>query len=75
MDFRKILVFIGFTFGLNNLKIKNMKKLAILFSLFFLVLGGSIEAQSGHYKGGKGSSHKGGKYKNSSTNNHYKKRK
>jgi len=32
-----------------------MKKLAILFSLFFLVLGGSIEAQSGHYKGGKGS--------------------
>lgn len=52
-----------------------MKKSAILFSLFFLVLGGSIEAQSGHYKGGKGSSHKGGKYKNSSTNNHYKKRK
>lgn len=51
-----------------------MKKAVILFSLFFLVLGGSIEAQ-GRYKGGKGSSHKGGKYKNSSTNNHYKKRK
>lgn len=30
---------------------------------------------SGTYKGGKGSSHKGGKYKNSSTNNHYRKRK
>lgn len=50
-----------------------MKKLVVLFSLFFLVLGGSIEAQSGHYKSGKGSSHKAGKYKNSSTNNHYKK--
>jgi len=52
-----------------------MKKLVVLFSLFFLVLGGTIEAQSGHYKSGKGSSHKGGKYKNSKTNNHYKKRK
>ena len=52
-----------------------MKKLVVLFSLFFLVLGGNIEAQSGHYKSEKGSSHKGGKYKNSKTNNHYKKRK
>ncbi|MBW1655240.1 hypothetical protein [Flavobacterium quisquiliarum] len=52
-----------------------MKKLAVLFSLFFLILGSSIEAQSGHYKGEKGSSHKEGKYKNSSTHNHYKKRK
>jgi hypothetical protein len=52
-----------------------MKKLIVLCSLFFLVLGGNIEAQSGHYKGGKGSSHKGGKYKNASTHNHYKKRK
>ncbi|MDA6072303.1 hypothetical protein NJT12_21990 [Flavobacterium sp. AC] len=52
-----------------------MKKLVVLFSLIFLVLGGTIEAQSGHYKNGKGSSHKGGKYKNASTKNHYKKRK
>lgn len=51
-----------------------MKKLVVLFSLFFLVLGGNIEAQSGHYKNGSGSSHKGGKYKNASTGNHYKKR-
>lgn len=52
-----------------------MKKLAVLFSLFFLIAGSTIEAQSGHYKSGKGSSHKGGKYKNASTGNHYKKRK
>lgn len=52
-----------------------MKKLVVFFTLFFLILGGNIEAQKGHYKSGKGSSHKGGKYKNSSTNNHYKKRK
>lgn len=76
MDFRKILIFIGFTFELlNQFKIKIMKKLVVFFTLFFLVLGGNIEAQKGHYKSGKGSSHKGGKYKNSSTNNHYKKRK
>lgn len=30
---------------------------------------------SGTYKGGKGSSHKGGSYKNSSTGNHYRHRK
>jgi len=29
---------------------------------------------TGHYAGGKGSSHKGGHYKNSSTNDHYRKR-
>jgi hypothetical protein len=29
----------------------------------------------GYYKNGKGSSHNGGKYKNSSTNDHHKKRK
>ncbi|GAB3249056.1 hypothetical protein GCM10027296_12270 [Chitinimonas naiadis] len=27
--------------------------------------------QGGHYAGGKGSSHKGGAYKNARTNNHY----
>ena len=32
-------------------------------------------AQGGHYKNGKGSSHKGGKYKNKATGNHYRKRK
>ncbi|MFV5695191.1 hypothetical protein ACM55G_07105 [Flavobacterium sp. LB3P122] len=52
-----------------------MKKLAILLSIFFFILSSNINSQSGHYKNGKGSSHKGGTYKNSSTNNHYKKRK
>jgi hypothetical protein len=52
-----------------------MKKLALVLTLLLFLLGGSIEAQTGHYKSGKGSSHKGGKYKNTSTNNHYKKRK
>lgn len=33
-----------------------------------------VSAQRGHYKGGRGSSHKGGKYKNPSTGNHYRKR-
>lgn len=76
MDFRKILIANRYKFEfLNQFKIKIMKKLVVLFSLFFLVLGSSMEAQSGHYKNGKGSSHKGGKYKNSKTNNHYKKRK
>lgn len=76
MDFRKILVLNRFKFELyKSNKFKTMKKLVVLFSLFFLVLGSSVEAQSGHYKSGKGSSHKGGKYKNASTNNHYKKRK
>lgn len=32
-------------------------------------------AQGGHYKNGKGSSHKGGSYKNKATHNHYRKRK
>ena len=45
-----------------------MKKLAVLFTLFFFLIGSSIIAQSGHYKNGKGSSHKGGTYKNSKTN-------
>ena len=30
---------------------------------------------SGYYAGGRSSSHKGGQYRNSSTNNHYRKRK
>jgi hypothetical protein len=64
-----------------------MKKIIIAF-LFVALLIFSTNAQttrkskstpkayhSGTYKGGKGSSHKGGTYKNSSTNNHYRKRK
>lgn len=52
-----------------------MKKLAILVTMFLFLLGTNVHAQKGHYKGGKGSSHKGGHYKNSSTHDHYKKRK
>jgi hypothetical protein len=52
-----------------------MKKLALVLTLLLFLVGGNIDAQNGHYKSGKGSSHKGGKYKNASTNNHYKKRK
>ena len=33
--------------------------------------GGSYGYQGGHYAGGSGSSHKGGTYKNSYTNDHY----
>lgn len=51
-----------------------MKKTAILLVMLLFLLGTNVHAQKGHYKGGKGSSHKGGHYKNSSTNNHYKKR-
>lgn len=51
-----------------------MKKVILMFTMLLFILGGSVNAQSGHYKNGKGSSHKGGKYKNSSTHNHYKKR-
>lgn len=36
--------------------------------------GGSHASRSGHYAGGKGSSHKGGNYKNKRTNDHYQKR-
>ncbi len=52
-----------------------MKKLAQILTAILLFISISINAQSGHYKNGKGSSHKGGSYKNSSTHNHYKKRK
>lgn len=38
-------------------------------------LGITADSGGGHYQGGKGSSHKGGKYKNASTGNHYHKRK
>jgi hypothetical protein len=36
--------------------------------------GGSHVSRGGHYAGGKGSSHKGGDYKNKRTNDHYQKR-
>jgi hypothetical protein len=75
-DSRNELIFKGFKFGVLIIKNTNpMKKFALLFTLFFFMLSTTVDAQSGHYKNGKGSSHKGGKYKNSSTNNHYKKRK
>lgn len=51
-----------------------MKKLFFMIALMGICLS-SVYAQGGHYKKGKGSSHKGGKYKNSSTGNHYRKRK
>ena len=55
-----------------------MKKLLFLLSLLGFLLSASLSpafAQGGHYKGGKGSSHKGGSYKNKATGNHYRKRK
>lgn len=36
--------------------------------------GGHHVSRGGHYAGGKGSSHKGGHYKNPRTNDHYTKR-
>lgn len=52
-----------------------MKKItASLMLLAFLFAFNNTFAQRGHYSKGKGSSHKGGKYKNSSTGNHYRKR-
>lgn len=36
--------------------------------------GGSHASRGGHYAGGKGSSHKGGTYKNAGTGDHYQKR-
>ncbi|MGI4871354.1 MAG: hypothetical protein ACRYFX_09260 [Janthinobacterium lividum] len=54
-----------------------MKKLALLLAALCLLAGAplSVLAQRGHYKGGHGSSHKGGSYKNKATNDHYRKRK
>lgn len=51
-----------------------MKKLIVALALASLCAG-SAYAQGGHYKNGRGSSHKGGKYKNASTGDHYRKRK
>lgn len=52
-----------------------MKKSIITILIAMLFILSNAYAGGGTYKGGKGKSHKGGKYKNSSTNNHYKKRK
>lgn len=54
-----------------------MKLLLIIYLIGFL---GSAPysqalAQHGHYRGGHGSSHKGGSYKNKKTGDHYRKRK
>lgn len=54
-----------------------MKKIIIaLIALTLAAPMGSVAyAKGGHYAGGKGSSHKAGKYKNPRTGNHYEKRK
>jgi len=49
-----------------------MKKIFFIVAMLFAA---ATFAQNGHYRGGKGSSHKGGRYKNSSTDNHYRKHK
>ena len=54
--------------------LKHKFLLALLFSVAFMLSSGELSAQKnrgGHYKSGKGSSHKGGSYKNARTNNHY----
>jgi hypothetical protein len=50
-----------------------MKRLLLIIFTALLLM--PAFSQGGHYKGGKGSSHKGGKYKNASTGDHYRKRK
>ena len=55
-----------------------MKNYLLLLPLLGLLLSMPLSpawAQQGHYKGGHGSSHKGGSYKNKSTNDHYRHRK
>ena len=55
-----------------------MKKLLFALATFGFLAGLPLShalAQGGHYKNGKGSSHKGGSYKNKATGNHYRKRK
>ena len=55
-----------------------MKQLLSLLALLGFLASASFSpawAQHGHYKGGHGSSHKGGSYKNKSTGDHYRKRK
>jgi hypothetical protein len=55
-----------------------MKKLFLTLAMLSLLAGLPFShafAQRGHYKGGKGSSHKEGSYKNKATNDHYRKRK
>ena len=54
------------------------EKLFLTVATLSLLVGAPLShafAQRGHYKGGHGSSHKGGHYKNKATNNHYRKRK
>lgn len=55
-----------------------MKNFFLTLATLCLLVGAPLShafAQRGHYKGGHGSSHKGGSYKNKATNNHYRKRK
>lgn len=54
----------------------NLMKLFLVMLLLALVFPASALARSsggGHYKSGKGSSHKGGSYKNKATHDHYRK--
>ena len=66
--------------GMKNI----IRALAVFMT--FLILAGPADARRrggsrshgsgcGHYKGGRGSSHKGGSYRRKSTNNHYRHRK
>jgi hypothetical protein len=53
-----------------------MKNLITFFAIFLMALPllaqhRHYSKQGGHYSGGRGSSHKGGSYKNTRSNNHY----
>ena len=48
--------------------------IGLLLCLTMMFVSVQIFAQKGHYKNGRGSSHKSGHYKNSSTGNHYRRR-
>ncbi|MCO7262023.1 hypothetical protein [Dickeya zeae] len=51
-----------------------MKKIIISLMVMVLLAPTASFAKGGHYAGGHGSSHKGGKYHNPRTGNHYEKR-
>jgi hypothetical protein len=51
-----------------------MKRIIIAVLAFSLLAPAAVFAKGGHYKGGHGSSHKGGTYKNPRTGDHYEKR-
>jgi hypothetical protein len=59
-----------------------MRQLALVLASLFALTFSTPDADAsrghgsggGHYKGGRGSSHKGGSYRRKSTNNHYRRR-